>query len=66
MMGIQFGRDKCVQMHVGKKHNSHICTTCKVDAWDEAVINRDGIIHIEDKYIGEEAIKSTIKNIWGT
>ena len=45
------------QMHVGKKLNSLICTTCKVDAWDEAVLNRDGIIHIEDKYIGEEAIK---------
>ena len=43
-----------------------IHTTCKVDAWDEAVINRDGIIHIDDKYIGEEAIKSTIKNIWVT
>ena len=26
-MGLQFGRDKCVQMHVGKKHNPHICTT---------------------------------------
>ena len=52
-------------MHVGKKQNSLICTTCKVDVWDEAVINRYGIIHIEGKYIGEEAIKKYNKKYLG-
>ena len=56
IMGLQFGRDKCVQMHVGKKFNQHICTTCKVDAWDEEVINQDGTVHVEDTYLGEKAM----------
>ena len=55
-MGLQFGRDKSVQMYVGKKHNPHICITCKVDLWEEAVIKQDGMVHIEDNYLGEEAM----------
>ena len=43
-------------MHSGKKHNQHICTTCKVDAWDQKLINQDGIVHIEDTYIGKQAM----------
>ena len=31
--------------------------TCKVDVWEEAVIKPDGIVHIEDNYLGEEAMK---------
>ena len=43
-------------MHVGKKHNPHICITCKVDLREEAVIKQDGMVHIEDNYLGEEAM----------
>ena len=56
-MGLQFGRDKCVQMHVGKKHNPHHCTPCRVDAWDEVIIKHDGKIHKKDAYIEEEVMK---------
>ena len=57
IMGLQFGKDKCVQMHVGKSHNPHICTPCKVDAWDELVIKHDGIVHKEDQFVGEVDMK---------
>jgi hypothetical protein len=58
IMGLQFGRDKCVQMHIGKSHNPDICTPCEVDAWDEVVKSQDGNNHVEDKYLGEEAMKN--------
>ena len=57
MMGLQFGRDKCVQMHIGKSHNNDVCTPCKVDAWEEIVKTHDGNEHLEDKYIGMEDMK---------
>ena len=31
LMGLQFGKKKCVKMHVGKKYNADICMDCKVD-----------------------------------
>jgi hypothetical protein len=58
MLGLQFGRDKCVQMHIGKRHNTDICTPCEVDAWEELVKTNDEKDHIEDKYIGVEDMKN--------
>ena len=58
VMGLQFGRDKCVQMHIGKTHNMNICLNCKVSAWKETVLSsHDGKHEIKDQYIGEEVMK---------
>ena len=54
-MGLQFGRDKCQKMHIGKKQrNSDICKDGKVDAWED-VINNGELI---DKYVGKEAMRN--------
>ena len=34
-----------------------IHTFAQPDVWEEAVIKQDGIVHIEDKYLGEKAMK---------
>ena len=58
IMGLQFGRDKCVQMHIGKRHNSNICANCKVSAWTEIVLtSHEGKHYLQDQYSGEEAMK---------
>ena len=54
LMGLQFGRDKCQSMHIGKRHrNSDICKDSKVDAWEDIVV-KDELI---DKYVGKEVMK---------
>ena len=63
-MGLKFGQDKCVQMHIGKSHNPDTCTPCEVDAWDEVVRNQDGNIHVEDKYLGVEALKTVHEKMY--
>ena len=58
VMGLQFGRDKCVQMHIGKRQNSNICSNCKVSAWTERVLtSHEGKHQLQDQYIGEEVMK---------
>ena len=37
MMGLQFGCDKCVKIHIGKNHHTDICGKGKVDAWIDEV-----------------------------
>ena len=37
-MSHQFGRDKCVKMHIGKKHNIDICGDVSVYAWSEKLM----------------------------
>ena len=32
IMGLQFGRDKCVKLHIGKTRQKDVCPECKVDA----------------------------------
>ena len=58
IMGLQFGRDKCVKMHIGKTLNKDICTDCKVDAWKDKLIVQDGQDKLEDEFIGEETMKT--------
>ena len=31
LMNLQFGNEKCVKMHIGKKHNQIICSDMTVD-----------------------------------
>ena len=55
IMGLQFGKDKCVKMHIGKRHNKDMCVECKVDAWtDVVIIHEDGTHELKDKYIGKD------------
>ena len=58
IMCLQFGRDKCVKMHIGKRHNLDICPEVKVDTWDEVIIKHEGKHEVKDQYIGREAMKS--------
>ena len=59
IMGLQFGEDKCVRMHIGIQKNSNICGECKVDAWnDEVITNKDGRHMVQDKYAGEDVMKT--------
>ena len=54
IMGLQFGRDKCEKLHIGKKkRNLDICINSKVDVWED-IIDNDELI---DKYIGKEIMK---------
>ena len=58
-MGLQFGKDKCVKMHIGKKHNTDICSDTKVDAWkDQLIEGEDGQWTLEDEYLGEVKMKN--------
>ena len=50
IMGLQFGKEKCVKMHIGKTQNIDICTDCEVDSWKENIT--------EDVYIGKETMKN--------
>ena len=59
IMGLQFGRDKCVKMHVGKTRQNNICTDCKVDAWKDVLLkHEDGHEELKDTYLGEEVMKN--------
>ena len=41
IMGLQFGSEKCVKMHIGKKHNPEKCGKGRVDSWKEVVIKNE-------------------------
>ena len=40
-MGLQFGKDKCVKMHIGKYHNPLICLDTEVEAWKDTIVTTD-------------------------
>ena len=75
-MGLQFGSEKCVRMHIGKKHKEENCTKVEVDSWKEDVFtdetgkgvmieNHEGKVEMksvpETKYLGE-IISNDAKN----
>ena len=74
-MGLQFGSDKCVKMHVGKSH-IYNCENGEVDSWEETLVtNTDKSKIVEDVYKGRvnmknvkvkkylgEIISTTVKN----
>ena len=52
------GKDKCVKMHIGKKHNTEICPQVKIDSWkDTPVKNSEGKYELKDIYDGKEDMK---------
>ena len=54
IMGLQFGKGKCVKMHIGKNHNSDLCGKGRVDYWEDKVVeNEEGHCLLEDVYAGE-------------
>ena len=58
LMGLQFGKKKCVELHVGKKYNADICIDCKDDIWGETVsIEKDGKYHINKEFVGSERME---------
>ena len=58
LMCLQFGRDKCVKLHVGKRQNKEICPKLKIDAWDEIVVENGEKPELQDRYLGKETMKS--------
>jgi hypothetical protein len=59
IMGLQFGKEKCVKMHIGKTQNIDICTDCEVDSWKENVTkDLNGKDALEDVYIGKETMRN--------
>ena len=59
LMGLQFGRDKCVKLHVGKTKQEDVCPDCKVDAWKDVLVrHEDGHESLSDKYLGKEVMKN--------
>ena len=60
IMGLQFGRNKCEKIHMGKKHrNMDICTDGNVDAWKDRIIQDElGQFSLEDEHIGKEVMKN--------
>ena len=60
IMGLQFGRDKCQKMHVGKREtNTDICNNGNVDAWRDVILKDDfGEDTLVDEYIGKEYMKN--------
>ena len=59
LMNLQFGNDKCVQMHIGKKHHVNVCSGISVESWKENVIeNEEGKKVIQDVHMGKELMKN--------
>ena len=59
IMGLQFGRDKCVKIHVGKLIQKDGCSQSKVDAWNDKIVeHEDGHEELNDNYIGKEVMKN--------
>ena len=59
IMSLQFGRDKCVKLHIGKTKNHDVFTECKVYAWKDGIVkHEDGHKELEDVYIGKEVMRN--------
>ena len=41
IMNLQFGREKCEKMHIGKNLNRDICSNLEVDAWKETLVQNE-------------------------
>ena len=58
-MQLQFGSDKCVKMHIGKKHIVSSCADISVDSWvDEVKKTDDDKEVLVDRYNGREVMKN--------
>jgi hypothetical protein len=57
-MGLQYGSEKCVKMHIGKNHHKVICTDLEVDCWkEERVEEKDDQKYMMEKYTGKEVMQ---------
>ena len=64
-MGLEFGNDKCVKKHIGKKHQKQICPDLYVDCWKEKlVIETNQRKKLVDVYMGEEEMKNVTEKIY--
>ena len=55
IIGLQFGKDKCIKMHIGKTHNKDICTKGEVDAWKDILVTKEkGFDTLKDNVKGKE------------
>lgn len=62
IMGLQFGVEKCVKMHIGKNHNQDICGKGKVDSWKETIVKtKEGQNKIEDVFDEEADMKTVLE-----
>ena len=59
-MQLQYGTDKCVKMHIGKKHNSETCPDLYVDSWTEIVTKTEEEKEevLKDEFNGKETMKN--------
>ena len=59
ILSHQFGRDKCVKMHIGKKHNIEICGDVSVYAWSEKLMTSSAQTEqLQGIYFGKENMKN--------
>ena len=64
-MGLQFGSDKCVKMHIGKRHNTEICGRGQVDSWKaELIKNENGLEEVVDRYDKKQDMKTVEEISW--
>ena len=53
-MNLQFGRDKCEKMHIGKDHDENICIEFEMDTWKDTLKkNINGEEEVLDEYDGK-------------
>ena len=58
-MQLQYGTDKCVKMHIAKKHKPENCPDICVESWrDEVRTTQNGKEVLRDVYEGNEIMKS--------
>ena len=57
-MNLQFCRDKCKKMHIGKDLDENICTKFEVDTWKDTLKkNMNGDEEVIDEYDGKRNMK---------
>ena len=58
IMNLQFGRDKCEKMHIGKDHDENICIEFEMDTWKDTLKkNINGEEEVLDEYDGKRKMK---------
>ena len=58
IMKLQFGKEKCEKMHIGKTYNSDICPEMPVDSWKEKlIVDEMEEKEIQDIYVGNKVMK---------
>ena len=62
LMNLQYGREKCVKMQLGKKHNHDKCGDVSVDAWAETFSTTTTQTNvIKDMHVGKEKMRNVLE-----